>query len=642
MKLKQSNLATLLALGFLTTTVSAQTFIYEEEFDGTGNGYNPDSMTALAGDDDWVDFANRIGNNFSGNEGYFTAAGGTESVITGGATSNDPQVRTDFAVGINKSEVGRVELRVRIDKDQDSDYDAADALVAADVSLFWGTNTYVNPGAANGNPNVSINFGNADEVVAEADGWHRFIWTDKGGLSGGGAGTTQVNSFRLDPVNGNNGASFEVDYLKIEESTLIQVDPVDPVGPEFTLRQEWNWNTDGDQEGWTAGANGHFTISGVSGGLLSGVSSDGDPQIISPSFEVLDVESGRFVIEVGLVVDVADTSSKRLFWGLNGAGPVGGQALSFPPLPTDGLLHVVRLNLDDLINDRITSLRFDPSTTSGITTNVDFIRIYSEGPEIPFIPPPVAELDPAPLGPEFILQQEWLWDTEDDFEGWTLTNLFFADPNDADTGVFDSSIFAESVGTDPQLQSPNVNINAPASGQFVVEIEYATDFSPATAGQLFWADASGGPGVARSITTPSVPNDGASHTVRVTFTDNIDTVLNFLRFDPTNADAIYFGIDAVRIYTNGPPLSSDAPKIASFTYDSSTGDAEAVLVGNPTTVYTFVSAADLDFSASSPITLTGATVGTLSGGGVETDGSGNATVQFNLGTGPANFLRAED
>ena len=642
MRTKQPNLATLLALGLLTCTASAQTYIYEEDFDGTGNGYNPDSTTAMVGDDEWVDFADRIIDNFSGNEGYFTAVGGTESVLTGGANSNDPQVRTDFSVGINKSEVGRVELRVRIDMDKDSDYDAADTLDTSNISLFWGTSTYVNPGAANGNPNVSISFGNADEIVVEADGWHRFIWDDKGGLSGGGAGTTQVNSFRLDPINGNNGASFEVDYLKIEESTLIQLDPVDPVDPEFTLRQEWNWNSDGDQEGWTAGPNGHFTISGVSSGLLTGASSDGDAQIISPSFEVLDVESGRFVIEVGLVVDVADTSSKRLFWGLNGAAPTSGQSLAFPLLPNDGSLHIVRLNLDDLINDRITSLRFDPSTTSGITTNVDFIRIYSEGPEIPFIPPPVAELDPAPLGPEYLLQQEWLWDTEDDFEGWTLTNLFFEDPNDGDTGVFDSSIFAESIGTDPRLQSPTVGINAPASDQFVVEIEYAADFSPATAGQLFWADASGGPGAARVIGTPSVPNDGASHTVRVTFTDNIDTVLNFLRFDPTNVDANYFGIDAVRIYTNGPPLSSEAPKITSFTYDSSTGAAEAVLLGNPTTVYSFVSAADLDFSASSPITLTGASVGALSGGGVETDGSGNATVQFNLGTGSANFLRAED
>lgn len=643
MKSKKTTIPYLTAAGLLAgmSLLPGQTYIYNEEFDGTGNGYNVDSTTAVLGEDDWVDFANRITTDFSGNEGYFTAVGGTESVLTGASNSGDLQIRTDFAVGILKEEVGKIELRVRADLDQLGNYN--DSLTAANVSLFYGTNTYVNPGAGNVSTAVNLSLGNADEVIVQADGWHLFVWDDAGGLTGGPVGTTLVNSFRLDALNGNIGASFEVDFLRIEESTLFEVNPVDPIGNEFTLREEWNWNLDGDQEGWTAGGNGEFTISGVSGGLLSGISNGGDSQLYSPDFQVLDVESGRFIIEVGITTDAADTSSKRLFWGLNGNGAVASQSVTFPSIPAGGS-YVIRMNLDDVINDRITSLRYDPSTVTGITSNLDFIRIYSEGPEIPYIPPPdppMTELDPSPLGANFELQQEWTFETIDDQEGWTPFQLTVANPNDGSTGVFEGGIFGATTGTDPQLLSPDISINAPASGIFVVEIDYPAFFTPTTAGQFYWRTATG-TFQGNVADTPGFPNDSDPHTIRITLnSEHVPDSLTALRIDSTNENFSYYGIEAVRVYTDGPPLSNERPQITSFSYNSSTGASEIVLSGNPATVYQFTSAADLDFTSSTPVTLTGATVGTLSGGGVETDGSGNATVQFNLGTDPKNFVRAE-
>ena len=81
-----------------------------------------------------------------------------------------------------------------------------------------------------------------------------------------------------------------------------------------------------------------------------------------------------------------------------------------------------------------------------------------------------------------------------------------------------------------------------------------------------------------------------------------------------------------------------------FTYNSTTGSAEVSIAGAANTNYKLIEADDLDFSNpdQNPIPLTGATVGTLDGDEVTTDGSGNATVQFNLGTAKdATFLRAE-
>jgi len=92
--------------------------------------------------------------------------------------------------------------------------------------------------------------------------------------------------------------------------------------------------------------------------------------------------------------------------------------------------------------------------------------------------------------------------------------------------------------------------------------------------------------------------------------------------------------------TAGEPL-----RITAFSYDPTDGSAEASVEGAPNTRYKLVKAADLDFSApdQDPVPLLGATVGTLVGGvNVITDENGKAAVQFNLGTGPATFIRAEE
>ena len=212
----KKNLCICLACGFLcvaigVSTTSAATVAYLDEFDGNTNGYNPDSTTAVAAGD-WVDFANRIGNDFSGNEGYTTAVGGSETVLTGGANSGDPQIRADFGIGIDKTTVAEFALRLRADVDQNSTYD--DALVNANFNLFWGTDQYVHPGAQNGNSQLNFNLGGPTSLVAQSDGWHLATWTiPAGGLTAGTGGN--LDSLRIDPVNNLIGSSFEVDYVSV-------------------------------------------------------------------------------------------------------------------------------------------------------------------------------------------------------------------------------------------------------------------------------------------------------------------------------------------------------------------------------------------------------------------------------------------
>jgi hypothetical protein len=205
----------ILATVLVVTSATQASTVFSEEFDGT-IGYNSDSTTAVIGDNDWVDFANRITTDFNGSEGYATASGGgSETVLAGAAGNNDPQVRSDFEPGFDKTLVDGLELRLRVDVDNNSAYD--DALVAANLSVFWGTSPYATPGAANQtapNNQYNFNFGAPTTLVPESDGWHVATWVLTPGSLTQGVGDT-VRSLRIDPVNGITGASFELDYFRV-------------------------------------------------------------------------------------------------------------------------------------------------------------------------------------------------------------------------------------------------------------------------------------------------------------------------------------------------------------------------------------------------------------------------------------------
>ncbi|WP_325100907.1 PEP-CTERM sorting domain-containing protein [Haloferula rosea] len=193
--------------------------LYLEEFDGNTNDYNADSATATTSGD-WVDFSNRMSS-----DSYTTASGGTETVLAGVSASNDPQVRSDFGFGIDKTIVTAFALRLRIDSDGNSSFD--DSLTSADFSVFWGTSSYGTPGATNvADTNNSL--GAPSSLVAQSDGWHLATWTiPSGGLTAGANST--IESLRIDPTNGSagNGDSFEIDYFRIDgvpepgSSTLV-------------------------------------------------------------------------------------------------------------------------------------------------------------------------------------------------------------------------------------------------------------------------------------------------------------------------------------------------------------------------------------------------------------------------------------
>jgi acyl-CoA thioesterase-1 len=119
--------------------------------------------------------------------------------------------------------------------------------------------------------------------------------------------------------------------------------------------------------------------------------------------------------------------------------------------------------------------------------------------------------------------------------------------------------------------------------------------------------------------------------------------------DATNSSfrAVGLGGGAVTAKVSSFQLSKlveFSPRLSGLIYLHATGESEINFSGNPNTRYKLVRADDLDFSnpTEDPLALMSATIGTIEAGGFVTDSNGNATLQFNLGTGPMSFVRAEE
>ena len=131
---------------------------------------------------------------------------------------------------------------------------------------------------------------------------------------------------------------------------------------------------------------------------------------------------------------------------------------------------------------------------------------------------------------------------------------------------------------------------------------------------------------------------------------NPQTELDIMRFWFNTGSAAGtgdFALDNILVTTDPDDLGAEMmmPSLFGFTFDPLTGASEVSIRGIPDTSYKLVETDDLDFSKpdQDPVTLDGASVGTLNGNCVVTTAEGNATVQFTLGTAKsASFLRAEE
>ena len=159
----------------------------------------------------------------------------------------------------------------------------------------------------------------------------------------------------------------------------VSVDPGVAVGSPFTLAVEWNWNTDGDTEGWAPNGDLALEAGTPTGGIIKATSTGvdsmwmkGGPLNISPTDQV--------IVEYRIKKQSEDNTRMDLFWGDGNGGISGARVTSIQAnqLPQDGEFHVVRIHYLGTIAPPLNEFRFDPiSDVAGKVVELDYFKVFT-------------------------------------------------------------------------------------------------------------------------------------------------------------------------------------------------------------------------------------------------------------------------
>ncbi len=137
----------------------------------------------------------------------------------------------------------------------------------------------------------------------------------------------------------------------------------------------WEFNTDGDQQNWTASST--AGTQGVSAGVWNLVPSGSDPMLVGPAINVAaDLAT---IVEIGIRSSNSNTSG-QLFWTVQGDAGFSEERSQIFKILGDGQMRSYRFDLaiDPDWSGQITGLRLDPVTTgNGTAVTIDFIRLLS-------------------------------------------------------------------------------------------------------------------------------------------------------------------------------------------------------------------------------------------------------------------------
>lgn len=139
--------------------------------------------------------------------------------------------------------------------------------------------------------------------------------------------------------------------------------------PPLEKKTAWDFNTDGNWEGWDP--NGHLDAR-VEGGAVLVTTTGHDPVLQGPG---LRVEADRFsTVVIRMKSDKSDHA--QLFWGTSLA-PLGETTSARFEVVGDGKYHTYRLEVGRERTWRgvITALRFDPAGREGVRLAIDSIRL---------------------------------------------------------------------------------------------------------------------------------------------------------------------------------------------------------------------------------------------------------------------------
>lgn len=140
--------------------------------------------------------------------------------------------------------------------------------------------------------------------------------------------------------------------------------------PRVATRTQWQFNTDGDSEGWR----GAMQIDSLEarGGVLRLKATGTDPALSGPPMETEALESSALVVRM----KAERNGQAQLFWATTSSAVSAQNSLSFSVVG-DGAMHDYRLPVGEHRRWRgvVTGLRLDPGATPGNRFEIDSIRL---------------------------------------------------------------------------------------------------------------------------------------------------------------------------------------------------------------------------------------------------------------------------
>ncbi|NOZ19948.1 MAG: hypothetical protein GXP25_02550 [Planctomycetes bacterium] len=139
--------------------------------------------------------------------------------------------------------------------------------------------------------------------------------------------------------------------------------------PVMDAKTEWNFNTNGDREGWSRGTQ---MRSEVKGGCVVGESVGRDPIMVSPGM-LLEADKVRWLV---VRMSASEADRPQMFWSTTLSRHCEKNSVRFD-VPGDGEMHEFKIDLSKEPQWRgvITSLRFDPVNKPGVTFKIDSILL---------------------------------------------------------------------------------------------------------------------------------------------------------------------------------------------------------------------------------------------------------------------------
>lgn len=294
------------------------------------------------------------------------------------------------------------------------------------------------------------------------------------------------------------------------------IDPADALVNPITLAE---WNTEGDQEGWTIG---QLDMPTVTGGNLSGTTT-GIDTTLSRTFPTAYPAGllSLVTVEVRLRRAATDTTPFQIFWSDNTGGIAGVRSAATSTIPADGAYHTVRLTIRSYnnapLNGTLKGLRIDAGQASGTALDFDYVRLGVVSGN--FVLDPVRPLNAYTSAGE--------WNTAGDLDNWAIGGQVSS--LTAASGLL-SGLTA---GVDPiitrgALAALTLNrMTAP-----MVEFRLRKRIDDTSRVDLFWSDAAGGIAAARRTTHLTPPADGQFHVYQAPLGAFLTGDLTGLRLDP--------------------------------------------------------------------------------------------------------------